>query len=139
MCLYIGTRCSSKFKIAYKVAMKVQRGENKFDYLSPAMGITYRKNGMIKVCDDQKCLSGYYCPCILSMEGTYEAVYVGRTGAYIRCEDARYVKNRIKGYSHSDIYEPVILKVKLSKALLWGSFNDLPIILGRHMKIMGEV
>lgn len=139
MSLYIGTRCSSKFKICYKVAMKVQRGENRFDYLSPSMGITYRKNGLIRVCEEQNCLTGFYCPSILSFGGTYEAKYVGRTGAYIRLEDAQYIKINIIGHGHSSIYTPVIIKVKLSKAMIFGSSNDLPIILGRHMKIMSEV
>ena len=141
MCKFNEAMIEEEF-IGYKVAAKMDDG-----YYSIAMGFSYPQNGDVPIPKEQKKLSSHFSDYILIYaERGYVSKMEGRTAAFVNLRDAIILKSEIDqdnsyDYNASDFlkYKVAILKIKLTKNLLVGTYNSRGVVGGKHMEILEEV
>jgi hypothetical protein len=141
MCQLDGGRVKHiKTFTGYKVAVQDKETNRLF---SPATGLEYTL-GIVKPVYHQKRITSYFRDDLLSKNPgvcTYSKNMIGRTTVFRNFNDARYLWHCINIYcgDWSD-YRAVLLKMKISGALMKGMYNyDEPVIGGRRIISMEEI
>lgn len=122
-----------KEALVYKVVARKLKGKR---YYSIAMGCIYPQKGKVPIVKTQHKL-GYFLNDLLNNCGTFTPHMTGRTAGFTLLEDAKMLLGRIR-CSQYDIpnYEILVIKVKLTEALMSGTFEYSPVIAGRHIEFL---
>ena len=113
------------------------------------MGFEYPENGIVPIVTIQKRMNPYFVNYILKnnfcggdlekefVQSPYEEKMLGRTAAFKWWKKADELYNDILTVSRNDMdYIVVVVKVKLTQDLLYGSYQGTEVVAGKHIEFL---
>lgn len=123
-----------KYKGASFVGYKVVIDMNGY-FFSPAMGCKYPLKGKVPVVTKQIRLADYFFSHILSGQ-SYRPKMKGRTAAFYKKSYALRISRLINNSYYVKSKKSTVVKVKLTKDLMEGTYGRASIVAGRHIEFL---
>lgn len=122
-----------KQAIVYKVVARKLKGKR---YYSIAMGCIYPQKGKVPIVKIQHKL-GYFLNDLLTNRSIFTSHMTGRTAGFTLLEDAKILANNIRNSANwASNHKILIVKAKLTEALMFGTYDVSPVIAGRHIEFL---
>jgi len=137
MCRFIEVSKETE-AIGYKVLYVDPRSQR---LLSIAVGTEYERNGPIAIPKGRSTSKrpiNFFNSDLLESSATYNPEYAGKTAVFKELRHAQELRLSMSGLCKNNIKNVEVFKVKLTGELWEGTYNQEPVMIGSHMKILDK-